>query len=74
MFGFHVNLDRDLVKAIYLTFGGYINSRDVWAMVAYWKTLVPNECLRIKLTIEQAEWHNLTSFVSIKSALTLHKS
>ncbi|CAH0386731.1 unnamed protein product [Bemisia tabaci] len=73
MFGFNVNLDRDLIKAIYLTFGEYINSRDVRAMIEYWKTLVPNKCLRIKLTIEQAEWHNLTSFTSIKTALTLHK-
>lgn len=73
MFGYNRKLDRDLVKAIYLTFGEYLNSLDVQAMIEYWKTLVPNKCLRIKLTVEQAEWYNLTSFTSIKSALNLHK-
>lgn len=73
MFGFNVILDRDLIKAIYLAFGEYLNSIDVHAMIEYWKTLVPNKCLRIKLTIEQAEWHNLTSYTSIKTALNLHK-
>lgn len=74
LFGYRIQPDRELIKATYMTFGDYLNSGDVAAMIAYWKTLIPNQCLRIKLTVEQVDWHNLTCYSSIKSALGLHKN
>lgn len=73
LFGYIIKPDKDLIKSIYLTFGEYLDSRDVGAMIAYWKTLIPNKCLRIKLTVEQASWHNLTCYSTIKNALSNHK-
>ncbi|CAH0383229.1 unnamed protein product [Bemisia tabaci] len=54
-FGYRIQPDKELIKIIYKTFGDRLNSGDVAFMIAYWRTQIPNQCPRIKLSVNQAE-------------------
>lgn len=62
-------LRAEWVHKIYKLYGSAVTSENIVSLTNHWKSLLPEEALRLRLTVEQATGTGLTTIVIIGKAL-----
>ncbi|AJG39062.1 putative nucleoprotein [Wenzhou crab virus 2] len=70
--GVTVTLPSDGIRAVWDVYGPYINEVTAGPVFNRWLPLVPQNALRVRLTILQAAGEGLTAFTTILKALRAH--
>nr|QMP82322.1 nucleocapsid protein [Coleopteran chu-related virus OKIAV151] len=70
--GKQVILNADAIRQYYSHFGKFINSQNIRAIAGRWNALIPQQALRLSLTVQQIAGGGLTAFVTIGRAMRLY--
>lgn len=70
--GLTVTLPSDGIRAVWDAYGPYINEMTAGPVFNRWLPLVPQNALRVRLTIMQAAGEGLTAFTTILKATRTH--
>jgi len=67
--GQRVNLIPDVIEVYYKAFGQFINAQNAEGLFTHWKNVIPQQALRLSLTVQQTANSGLTKLMVCHKAL-----
>lgn len=67
-----IRLNRDVISTFYRVYGRYINPNNAKQLFDHWKSIVPENCIRLSVTIQQSCGSGLTQLMTIHRAIVAH--